>query len=260
MSRCPSALSPIVWARSSSTSSPPVAMSAFDGMQSQRWAAPPTMSLSTSVTSAPRVAATVAHVLPAGPPPRITTLGMPRNGRAAVPAVGSWSPPRNLIAMSQLRHDPLSGRDVIVAAGRGGATDDVRLVGDRRRPAPASARSAPAPSRRRRRRSRASATASPTSRAGRSARSRTSTPSSMPTRSWCCRPTTVRSPTSPTAKRPRCSPCCATACTHTSRRVTCTASRSSTTCARPARRSRTRTRRCSRSSRCPGSRRRGRHA
>ena len=32
---------------------PPVAIIAFDGMQSHRWAAPPTMSRSISVTSAP---------------------------------------------------------------------------------------------------------------------------------------------------------------------------------------------------------------
>src|SRR3954454_16356524 len=41
-------------------------------MQSHRWAAPPTTSRSTIVTSAPRRAACVAAVLPAGPPPRIT--------------------------------------------------------------------------------------------------------------------------------------------------------------------------------------------
>ncbi len=42
---------------------------ALDGMQSQRWAAPPTMLSSTSVTRAPRVAAAVAAECPAGPPP-----------------------------------------------------------------------------------------------------------------------------------------------------------------------------------------------
>ena len=72
MSRRPSAAMPIVCARLSSASSPPVAISAFDGMQSHRWAAPPTTSRSMTVTSAPSVAATLAHVLPAGPPP-ITT-------------------------------------------------------------------------------------------------------------------------------------------------------------------------------------------
>ena len=71
--RCPSSAQ-----RPSSSSSPPVAISAFDGMQSQRCAAPPTMSRSTSVTSAPSVAATLAHVLPAGPPPRMTTFGIRR--------------------------------------------------------------------------------------------------------------------------------------------------------------------------------------
>ena len=51
---------------------PPVAIIVFDGMQSHRWAAPPTMSRSIIVTSAPRRAAYVAAVLPAGPPPMIT--------------------------------------------------------------------------------------------------------------------------------------------------------------------------------------------
>ena len=48
-------------------SAPPVAIIAFDGMQSHRWAAPPTMSRSISVTSAPRRAACGGRVLPAGP-------------------------------------------------------------------------------------------------------------------------------------------------------------------------------------------------
>ncbi len=47
-------------------------MSAFEGMQSQRCAAPPMTSRSMSVTSAPSDAATVAHVFPAGPAPMIT--------------------------------------------------------------------------------------------------------------------------------------------------------------------------------------------
>ncbi len=40
-----------------SAMAPPVAIMAFDGMQSSRWAAPPTMSRSTRVTSAPKRAA-----------------------------------------------------------------------------------------------------------------------------------------------------------------------------------------------------------
>ncbi len=51
---------------------PPVAIIVFDGMQSSRWAAPPTMSRSIIVTWAPRRAACVAAVFPAGPPPMIT--------------------------------------------------------------------------------------------------------------------------------------------------------------------------------------------
>ena len=56
----------------SSVSSLPVATIALLGMQSHRCAAPPTTSRSMSVTSAPSDAATVAAVLPAGPPPMIT--------------------------------------------------------------------------------------------------------------------------------------------------------------------------------------------
>ncbi len=64
----------LIWDRA-----PPVAIIAFDGMQSHRWAAPPTMSRSTNVTSAPRRAAWVAAWLPAGPPPMMTKrLAMPR--------------------------------------------------------------------------------------------------------------------------------------------------------------------------------------
>src|SRR5438270_9418358 len=51
---------------------PPVAIMALDGMQSHRWAAPPMMSRSTTVTSAPRRAACVAAELPTGPPPMMT--------------------------------------------------------------------------------------------------------------------------------------------------------------------------------------------
>ena len=51
---------------------PPVAIIAFEGMQSHRWAAPPTRSRSTRVTSAPKRAAVVAAWFPAGPPPMIT--------------------------------------------------------------------------------------------------------------------------------------------------------------------------------------------
>ncbi len=57
------------WAK---LTAPPVAIIVLDGMQSHRWAAPPTMSRSISVTLAPSRAAWVAAVLPAGPPPMIT--------------------------------------------------------------------------------------------------------------------------------------------------------------------------------------------
>ena len=48
---------PMPWARRLNDIAPPVAIMAFDGMQSHRWAAPPTTSRSTSVTSAPSRAA-----------------------------------------------------------------------------------------------------------------------------------------------------------------------------------------------------------
>ena len=64
-------VSPISDERPMAASAPPVAIIAFDGMQSQRCAAPPMTSRSTSVTSAPRRAACVAAALPAGPPPMI---------------------------------------------------------------------------------------------------------------------------------------------------------------------------------------------
>src|SRR5438309_9773901 len=71
---------PISWARREKPMAPPVAIMALDGMQSHRWAAPPTTSRSTSVTWAPRRAACVAAWLPAGPPPMITnrTATLPR--------------------------------------------------------------------------------------------------------------------------------------------------------------------------------------
>ena len=62
---------------------PPVAIIVFDGMQSHRWAAPPTTSRSTMVTSAPIRAACVAALLPAGPPPRMTNRVLTRSGYAS---------------------------------------------------------------------------------------------------------------------------------------------------------------------------------
>ncbi len=56
-------------------SAPAVAIIALEGMQSRRWAAPPTTSRSTRVTWAPRLAARLAAWLPAGPPPIDDDLG-----------------------------------------------------------------------------------------------------------------------------------------------------------------------------------------
>src|SRR4029077_19725407 len=77
---------PMVFAYVSSVSSLPVAIIALLGMQSQRCAAPPTMSRSIIVTSAPSDAATVAAVFPAGPPPMITKRTGTSPGYAQGPA------------------------------------------------------------------------------------------------------------------------------------------------------------------------------
>src|SRR6185503_1075828 len=63
---------PIPVERRTNAIAPPVAIIVFDGMQSQRWAAPPITSRSIIVTSAPKRWAYVAAVLPAGPPPMMT--------------------------------------------------------------------------------------------------------------------------------------------------------------------------------------------
>src|SRR5690242_20016541 len=60
-------------------------------MQSHRCAAPPTMSRSISVTSAPSRAAYVAALLPAGPPPMITNRVTP--ARLAAPRTRSFERP-----------------------------------------------------------------------------------------------------------------------------------------------------------------------
>src|SRR5438552_15305826 len=49
-----------------------MAIMVLDGMQSHRWAAPPTTSRSTRVTSAPSLAAVEAPEVPAGPAPTTT--------------------------------------------------------------------------------------------------------------------------------------------------------------------------------------------
>ena len=75
----------------------------------------------------------------------------------------------------------------------------------------------------------------------------TSTPSSTRTRSWCSPPTTTaRSARSTTTPRSRCSPCCGTAWRSISTTGMRPQLRSSTTSVKRARRSPTRTRRCSR--------------
>ena len=97
-------------------------------MQSQRCAAPPTMSRSTSVTSAPSDAATVAAVLPAGPPPRITNRTAIRSRLR-----GSGAYPDR--SMQQLLVDELTGDRVILAPARALRPDTFRVHAD---PLPAS--------------------------------------------------------------------------------------------------------------------------
>ena len=65
-------VSPICSLALMAPSADPVAIIAFEGMQSHRWAAPPRMSRSTTVTSAPSFAACDAAACPPGPPPMIT--------------------------------------------------------------------------------------------------------------------------------------------------------------------------------------------
>ena len=84
---CPASLKPTSLAIRIAAIRVELATIAFDGMQSQRWAAPPTIESSTRTTSAPRVAATVAAAFPAGPPP--TTAIRTRSSRFTV-APCSW--------------------------------------------------------------------------------------------------------------------------------------------------------------------------
>ncbi len=106
----------------------PVATIALLGMQSQRCAAPPTMSRSIIVTSAPIDAATVAAVLPAGPPPMIT------NRTAMLPGYAPWAAYPDP-SMQQLLVDGLTGDQVILAPARALRPDTFRVQSE---PVPAS--------------------------------------------------------------------------------------------------------------------------
>src|SRR5918994_2209638 len=102
---------------------PAVAIMAFDGMQSCRWAAPPTTSRSIIVTSAPSRAAVVAAVLPAGPPPMITKRrGMPTGYGRRPPA----SPPASTLGSGQAHQAVVGGEQ---PAGQPKA-DDYDVGGD----------------------------------------------------------------------------------------------------------------------------------
>src|SRR5580704_7858636 len=63
---------PSMLERRANESPPPAAIIALEGIQSHRFAAPPTMSRSIMVTCAPRRAAVAAAAAPAGPPPSMT--------------------------------------------------------------------------------------------------------------------------------------------------------------------------------------------
>src|SRR4051794_20895936 len=79
---------------------PPVAIIVFDGMQSHRCAAPPTMSRSIIVTCAPCRAAWVAAVLPAGPPPMMRNRTLTAAGYFRGPATRAGA----LLALARLQH------------------------------------------------------------------------------------------------------------------------------------------------------------
>ena len=83
---------PISGVRPTAARAPPVAIIAFDGMQSQRCAAPPITSSSMTVTSAPRRAAWLAAVLPAGPPPMITKRSATARGYRSASRAGHGRP------------------------------------------------------------------------------------------------------------------------------------------------------------------------
>ena len=115
-------MSPISGVRPTAARAPPVAIIAFDGMQSHRWAAPPITSCSITVTSAPRRAAWVAAVLPAGPPPMITK-------RSATAREATDPPPR--AGHGRPRGDRYS-RTVVPRSVLSRATDAVANRLDRR--------------------------------------------------------------------------------------------------------------------------------
>src|SRR5262249_31559030 len=117
----PPASSPLAFACLSSVSSLPVFTIALLGMQSHRCAAPPMMSRSIIVTSAPSDAATVAAVFPAGPPPMITK----RTAMGTRVRAGSTYPDR---LMQQLLVDALTGDQVILAPARALRPDMFRVA------------------------------------------------------------------------------------------------------------------------------------
>ncbi len=122
---CPASLSPTSLAMRMAAIRVELATIAFEGMQSHRWAAPPTMASSTRVTSAPSVAATVAAALPAGPPPTTTMrtrlslcirlLGSPVG---AAQCAGRWRPKTSRSTSDTSPRVADSPRAVFIAGSR----------------------------------------------------------------------------------------------------------------------------------------------
>ena len=121
----------------SSESSPPVAIIAFDGMQSQRCAAPPMMSRSIERDLGAERGRDRRRGVAAG----ATTDDHEAYGhrpRLRDPLFG------NVPRMPELRYDAISGRSVIVAVERAARPFTVAPTDDAAHACPTTARSAPA--------------------------------------------------------------------------------------------------------------------
>ena len=108
---------------------PPVAIIVLDGMQSQRLAAPPTMSRSIRVTSAPSRAAWVAAVVPAGPPPMMTKCsGIAAKGYCP-PGPAPCSASRSALGVGVAQAG--LGEEQVAAVGLGGGVGGPGATGRR---------------------------------------------------------------------------------------------------------------------------------
>ena len=98
-------------------SAPAVAIIALDGMQSHRCAAPPTMSRSTRVTWAPRLAARLADLVAGRTSPdhdnighRVARVALDLRSRSRPQAVGWTSRPQQPLLRLVTRHLCIGGR------------------------------------------------------------------------------------------------------------------------------------------------------